>query len=943
MPRPKNNTMFTEFIKRYALAKGSGKEHTHTRIGDSTLSIYGGSYLVPDDEHDAFMENYYEHVFVKGMQEYLTEKQMTDNGPILIDLDLRYPSEIESRQHTDEHVLEFVNTCMNHLKDILDIPDKAKVPVFVQEKPNVVLEDTYTKDGIHIIIGIACHKAVQLMLRERMIEDFNTRELWSDLMTKFTNTSTDIYDESVVKGHANWTLYGSRKPGCKVYTVTQNLLLNYHAGEQEWSIDVLSLKSLKLPRDLKLLSARYTGYKNYPITDESKEEYERTLASISLKKKQKPAKGLKLRIVAETEGMSYDAIDSMEKLDAVLEGVYNNLDNVKDYALKEVHDYCMLLTEEYYGPQSYNKWIRVGWALKNTSRRLFPTWLKFSAQDNCRNTLRDPLTNQFDWSKVPELLDMWNGFADTREDGLTSRSVRYWAQQCNPEAYEDVRRQTIDFFIEETLKEGPATATEYDLANVLYNLFKDRFVCVSIKHKGWYEFVGHRWIEVDSGSSLRMLISKDLHDVYTNKTREAINAMHTIDHADDRWSKLQKRSHKLAEICIMLKTTKKKDNIMREASELFYDMKFMESLNTKTHLLCFNNGVVDFQEKCFRRGLPDDYISKSTNIDYIPLSKFRDRRSLDEVTAFIKCLFPDPELEQYVWQFLSSICIGGNENQTFNIWLGTGANGKSKLVELLEICFGEYKGDIPVTLVTRERLNIGSTSSEVVKLIGTRLAVMAEPSKDEKINEGPMKDLTGGDKITARALFKDAITFVPQFKLVVCTNVLPEIKTQDDGTWRRIKVVDFDSKFIDKPYQDEVHYPRERYPYQYPVDKKINKKFEKWAPALISKLVSIAYDSQGLVEDCSRVTYSSDRYREGQDYFLEFVKENIERSEGDRIQKCALGPRFRSWWQENHGRGIPKSKELHMFMEKRFGAYKNGWQGIRFIDQSEDAIEDINE
>ena len=76
---------------------------------------------------------------------------------------------------------------------------------------------------------------------------------------------------------------------------------------------------------------------------------------------------------------------------------------------------------------------------------------------------------------------------------------------------------------------------------------------------------------------------------------------------------------------------------------------------------------------------------------------------------------------------------------------------------------------------------------------------MQEPSKGDKINEGIMKELTGGDPIQCRALFKDSVTFIPQFKLVVCTNTLPDFKSNDDGTWRRIRKVDLMSKFTANP------------------------------------------------------------------------------------------------------------------------------------------------
>jgi phage/plasmid-associated DNA primase len=198
---------------------------------------------------------------------------------------------------------------------------------------------------------------------------------------------------------------------------------------------------------------------------------------------------------------------------------------------------------------------------------------------------------------------------------------------------------------------------------------------------------------------------------------------------------------------------------------------------------------------------------------------------------------------------------------------------------------GDYKATVPVTLVTQKRNNIGGTSSEIVQLMGVRYAVMQEPTKGDKINEGIMKEITGGDPIQGRALFKETVTFIPQFKLVVCTNTLFDIKSNDDGTWRRIRVCDFMSKFLEKPYEDEDKFPKSEYPYQYPIDKRIDEKFEKWAPVLMSILVDMVYKNNGIVKDCSIVLGSSDQYREGQDYLAEFAKEKIMKSNGGSIKK----------------------------------------------------------
>lgn len=946
MSKAQAGRMFADYLKQFQLAKGGGKDHTHTRIPDTKLGIYGGTYRIPDEEYENFMRRYYQHVIIKRNSEFLTEKNLLENGPILIDIDERYEPSIETRQHTEEDIAVFVSTYMDLLKEVIDFNDNAQIKVFIQERDRVTLDESITKDGVHILMCLSLHKGAQMIMRDLMLKELREGRLWSELREKQTNSVEDLIDEAVVKGHANWQMYGSTKPGKHAYVVTRILNFTYCEAENDWEIMEELITDFEWEKNFLMLSARNPKHPKFDISEKYSEKFAAEVNKLTTRKlptiqsSNKPIVGLGLPMT----GLDFSNISSIEELDTLIERCFNIDNDRRNYVYKETHDYTMLLTKEYYGPQSYTNWIRVGWALFNTHKRLmFLTWLKFSAQDGCRNSLRMPGTQQFDWTYVPELWSMWNSwYADERGDNrLTERSIRYWAQKCNPTGYDEVRKLTLNHFIEITLGDGQGNATDYDLANALYYLFKDRYVCVSLKHRQWYEFIDHRWVEIDMASTLRLAISKDMHDVYTNKTREAINAMHTLDHSDERWVKLQRRSHKLAEICIALKTTNKKENIMKEASFLFYDQRFYKSLDQNTHLLGFSNGVFDFNEKVFRRGLPEDYISKTTGINYIPYEQVKNTKEYDELNTFLHQLFPEPtgQLFKYQMDFMSSLCIGGNENHQMCFWLGTGANGKTVLVTLLEKAFGEYKGTVPVTLVTRERLEIGKPNPEVAALVGVRLAVMQETSKTDKINEGPMKDLTGGDPITARAMYKEPFTFRPQFKMVLCTNNLPEIESQDDGTWRRVKVVDFESKFHRRPYSDETHFPKDRYPYQYPIDTKLPKKFDKWAPILMSMLINRVLETNGEVIDCDRVVASSDRYREGQDYLLEFVKENIEPCEGSRLQKTALLPKFRFWFKANHGRGTPKSSELWDFMEKRYGQYKKGWQNIRFIENAGDQDE----
>ena len=162
-----------------------------------------------------FYSKYTDHVFMQGRQEYLTEKQLTDNGPGLIDIDERYAPAVETRQHTKEHISNVVETIIDQLSDMVVVTPGTELSIYVFEKPDVnLLEDT-TKDGVHILIGMKMDRALQMMLRKRLLKQMPT--IWGDL--PLTNSWEDVLDEGIVRGTTNWQLYGSRKPGHQAYVL----------------------------------------------------------------------------------------------------------------------------------------------------------------------------------------------------------------------------------------------------------------------------------------------------------------------------------------------------------------------------------------------------------------------------------------------------------------------------------------------------------------------------------------------------------------------------------------------------------------------------------------------------------------------------------------------------------------------------------------------------
>ena len=897
------------------LAKHSAKENktssnswTNTRIPDKILGIYGGTFIIPKEEHAVFWQYYYEAVFVNKKMEYLTEKQIKENGPILIDLDFRYNYAVEERQHGKENIIDILGLYLDVLKDIFVFEENKTFPIFVFEKPHVnrLADGTLTKDGIHIIIGIKmCHE-LQILLRKKVLEKI---EEVCDL--PLINDWNSVLDEGISKGTTNWQIYGSRKPGNQAYNMVYHFNCNIDLADGEFMMKEMDAAEFDLSKNLYKLSAQYEDNESFEINLKITEEYE------NLKKMNKPKKSynskIKLKLLLEEEdGPHFISIEDITNVELLKQAVDNMLKgfSLNDYNFKEMHEYTQVLPEKYYQPGSHDLNRKVAFALKNTDERLFLSWIMLRSK-----------ASDFDYGRIPSLYKEWKQFKDI-ENGLTKRSILYWAKQDALEDYLKVKKNSINHFLEETLTHP----TDYDFAMVLNQMYKDVFICSDIDAKKWFVFKNHHW-ERDFGHQIRLAISREMYGLYQDKQLQYMFEMLQDTTNDERTDAYKKKIKNIGEIMPKLKKTNDKNNILKEAANIFYDEDFNKKMDENRYLLCFKNGVVDLKNKIFRDGYPQDYITKTTGIPYIV--NYKESRKYAEIekniTLFMNQLFPDASLNVYMWEHLASVLIGENINQTFNIYRGNGSNGKSLLTDLMNLALGEYSGMVPITLVTEKRVSVGSTSSEVMQLKGVRYAVMQEPSKDARINEGIMKQLTGDSTMQARALYSESEKFAIQFHLVVCTNTLFEICSNDDGTWRRIRIVEFKSKFVNP----EVQITDEKY--QFRKDPILKEKLVTWAPVFVSMLVNKVFETQGIVNSCDIVMSESNKYRQNQDHISAFVSEMVSEVEGKTISKEELSQEFKKWFEDSQGnRKKPKGMELFEYMDNKFGTCKSKvWKNIQ--------------
>ena len=207
-------------------------------------------------------------------------------------------------------------------------------------------------------------------------------------------------------------------------------------------------------------------------------------------------------------------------------------------------------------------------------------------------------------------------------------------------------------------------------------------------------------------------------------------------------------------------------------------------LDAKPHLLCCANGTLELSSGLLRPHDRDDFMTRCTPVAYDPDA------SCPTWDAFLhRVLEGSAALIEFVQVAIGYALSGDTSEQVLFLLYGTGANGKSTFLETIRALLGEYAAQADFkTFMKRES---DGARNDLARLTGTRFVAAVEGAADKDFDEALLKQITGGDVITARFLFKEYFEFKPQFKIWLATNHRPHISGQDEGIWRRIRLVPF--------------------------------------------------------------------------------------------------------------------------------------------------------
>ena len=417
-----------------------------------------------------------------------------------------------------------------------------------------------------------------------------------------------------------------------------------------------------------------------------------------------------------------------------------------------------------------------------------------------------------------------------------------------------------------------------------------------------------------------------------------------------------------------------KDAVMKECVGLFYEEGFEQTLNTSPFRIGCANGVIHLdaikpnparpgemmpmdKEKgdpynFFHDGVPEDYITFQVGNDmpeYSPIPYLEydpndpEQIELDE---FFSKLFPRPELKAWVLKLLASCLEGKNREQCYYTFQGVGGNGKSKLVELMIMTLGDYQSSLQSTALTRKRPESGAANPDIMSIKNKRFIYMQEPDDREPLNTSRMKQFSGEDAVEARGLFQDQERFKISGKLFMMCNTLPTINSMDRGTWRRIRLIPFESKFVN-PGDKEIGQPN-----VFPKDMNLNAKLKKWRIPFFSRLVHIyltqyAVSDNGTLEPAPEIVMSESRkYRDTFDSLNKFCQERcrIDATSDEAATVSDVWKSYRYWHEAVGGSGkkLSQVEFLKRFNEEYYqGQPKQGknYPGLFVFNTEEEVTE----
>ena len=413
--------------------------------------------------------------------------------------------------------------------------------------------------------------------------------------------------------------------------------------------------------------------------------------------------------------------------------------------------------------------------------------------------------------------------------------------------------------------------------------------------KSWMWYDGRRWKYDDSGEPKRMV--DEMLDVMRTPEESSLYVDDTGD-LEKQYRAHVKRSRSSAA----------KTACLKEAEHLVPITSSV--LDVDPYKLNTPSGVLDLVSGAVQPHNAAQNLSKICNAEYT------EKRDTPVWDAFLAQIFNhDEAMIRFVQRAVGYSLTGVTDEQCMFICIGDGRNGKSTLLNVFADILGDYACNMqPESLAVK---NGGSAvNSDIARLRGVRFATTVEPDEGMRLAEGLVKQLTGGDVVTARRLYGNEFEFRPQCKIWMAANHKPIIRGTDLGIWRRIYLIPFTVQIPD-----------------HMVDKSLKYKLRDEMPGILKWMADgcAMWQREGLNPPLSVQSAGKD-YQHEMDVISRFVDDCCEASGYETVRAADLYAAYKRWATENNEYCMSSTrfgKEIGGRFEKRLIKTGTVYVGIK--------------
>lgn len=420
------------------------------------------------------------------------------------------------------------------------------------------------------------------------------------------------------------------------------------------------------------------------------------------------------------------------------------------------------------------------------------------------------------------------------------------------------------------------------------------------ERKSWYIWSGCKW-STDNTGEIQRLAKTTVRSIYAEAAKVA------EEEAAKALAKHAFNSQSAKRLKDMVELTKSEPGIPVLSDEMDAD----------PWLLNCTNGALDLRTGKLLPHDPARLLSKSVATVYAP-----DIPCPLWLAFLSKVMDGNASMIRFLQKAVGYALTGKTSEECLFFFYGGGRNGKSTFLETIQLLLSDYATPIPIDSLLVQQKETGGANPELARLKGIRFVPSVEAEEGKRLAEAKIKQLTGGDKISARFLFGDFFDFTPQFKLFIGTNHKPVIRGTDLAIWRRIRLVPFTVTISDAEK-----------------DIGLKEKLLQELPGILSWAVEgcLAWQKEGL-NPPQEVAAATDGYRSEMDKLAAFIDEACWISDFASVRSGFLYEAYRKWCSSSGEYAEPQRKFVQYLRERGFtdqhSKFGTLWRGLGLAESN---------